>query len=529
MDRDRKANTRCTWFTQIGYVHGIEEFSLIVKGLHKYIGSSSPLVDVASSLEVLFLHPGVVSLTGGDAQGVPQVAELGGLLKEVTDKSIRPTEEFEGQNKSIKSRVRSTLLIWDTFAFDRVMGVSARVLLRLSPHASLYPSHLPYLFLKQMRNLPWKHKMLKMSTREQCQYSLFAEVLSGGKKAEYFERLRWECPLRYDERLSIFAGLPSTLKKWSVVSGSRDSENDAFSIFEKAIMLGSTLPRSTEVDTQGLSNYLAVSDVVGAASFTCSTLAENFGKVICEVFDRMPIISAKLSVRVTGADKARKVGASSISEIGPRDSGSSVSSIFEKVITLGVWLSRFGGRCLFDFGASNLVGSVFSNSCWESGSRDSEDGASSILEQAILLGVFSRINSTVHLPLWSDVVGAASFTCSTLAENFGKVICGTHELLLRVGKVFDRMPIISAKLSVRVTGADKAGKVGASSISEIGPRGLWGAQLLRKRAPLRFLRSAFVAPLRFPKLRRVQIFIEADIKFQSTLESPPVEASFLHF
>ncbi|KAM2730660.1 hypothetical protein EV1_001889 [Malus domestica] len=129
---------------------------------------------------------------------------------------------------------------------------------------------------------------------------------------------------------------------------------------------------------------------------------------------------------------------------------------------LGVWLLRFGGRCLFDFGASNLIGSVFSN---------------------------------------SDVVGAASFTCSTLAENFGKVICD----------------------------ADKAGKVGASSIFEIGPRGLWGAQLLRKRAPLRFRRSAFVAPLRFLKLRRVQIFIGAGIKFQSTLESPPVEASFLHF
>ncbi|KAM1017103.1 hypothetical protein ACFX2A_047694 [Malus domestica] len=47
--------------------------------------------------------------------------------------------------------------------------------------------------------LLWKHKMLKMSTREQCQ------VLSGGKKAEYFERLRWECPLRYEEGLSIFA------------------------------------------------------------------------------------------------------------------------------------------------------------------------------------------------------------------------------------------------------------------------------------------------------------------------------------
>ncbi|KAM1448025.1 hypothetical protein PS2_006842 [Malus domestica] len=180
MDRDRKANIRCTWFTHIGYVHKVEEFSLIVKGLHKYIGSSSPLVDVASSLEVLFIHPGVVSLIGGDAQdlvkrdtnhvvGVPQVAELGDLLKEVTDNSIRPTEEFESQNKSIKSKVRSTLLIWDTFVIDKVVDVSARVLLRLSPHASLYPSHFPYLFLRQMWYLLWKHKMLKMSTREQCQ------------------------------------------------------------------------------------------------------------------------------------------------------------------------------------------------------------------------------------------------------------------------------------------------------------------------------------------------------------------------
>ena len=47
MDRDRKANTRCTWFTQIGYVHRVEEFSLIVKGLHKYIGSSFPLVNTS--------------------------------------------------------------------------------------------------------------------------------------------------------------------------------------------------------------------------------------------------------------------------------------------------------------------------------------------------------------------------------------------------------------------------------------------------------------------------------------------------
>ena len=32
-------------------------------------------------------------------------------------------------------------------------------------------------------------------------------------------------------------------------------------------------------------------------------------------------------------------------------------------------------------------------------------------------------------------------------------------------EIFDRMPIISAKLSVRVTGADKAGKV-VSTLSE---------------------------------------------------------------
>ncbi|KAM1039348.1 hypothetical protein ACFX2C_028770 [Malus domestica] len=60
-------------------------------------------------------------------------------------------------------------MIWDIFAVDEVVDESARVLLRLSPHASLYPSHLPYLFLRQMWYLFWKHKMLKMSTREQCQ------------------------------------------------------------------------------------------------------------------------------------------------------------------------------------------------------------------------------------------------------------------------------------------------------------------------------------------------------------------------
>ncbi|KAM1205405.1 hypothetical protein ACFX2G_006309 [Malus domestica] len=95
--------------------------------------------------------------------------------------SIRPTEEFKGQNKSIKARVHSTLLIWDTFAVDKVVEVSARVLLRLSPHTFLYPSHLPYLFLKQMWYLLWKHKMLKMSTREQCQVRTRPKEKTGKK------------------------------------------------------------------------------------------------------------------------------------------------------------------------------------------------------------------------------------------------------------------------------------------------------------------------------------------------------------
>ncbi|KAM2939444.1 hypothetical protein FF1_039108 [Malus domestica] len=125
---------------------------------------------------------------------------------------------------------------------------------------------------------------------------------------------------------------------------------------------------------------------------------------------------------------------------GSRDSGSSVSSIFEKVIMLGVWLSRFGRRCLFDFGVSNLVGSVFS---------DVSKGWACLLVYL----------ATKHGERCS---GSCKLHVLNFGRDFDKVIY----------EVFDRMPIISAKLSVRVTGADKARKEGASSISEIGPRGL---------------------------------------------------------
>ncbi|KAM1324984.1 hypothetical protein ACFX2H_045760 [Malus domestica] len=108
------------------------------------------------------------------------------------------------------------------------MDVSARVLLRLSPHASLYPSHLPYLFLRQMRYLPWKHKMLKMSTREQCQIT--DSFIQGDPALAVGKVL----PLRFSNKQS-YRG-----------SGSRDSENNASSIFEKAIMLRVWLSRFGE-------------------------------------------------------------------------------------------------------------------------------------------------------------------------------------------------------------------------------------------------------------------------------------------
>ncbi|KAM1810051.1 hypothetical protein ACFX12_026864 [Malus domestica] len=80
--------------------------------------------------------------------------------------------------------------------------------------------------------------------------------------------------------------------------------------------------RLTHRDFPIIQQWYCSFTLVERCSGSCKLHVLNFGrdfdKVICEVFDRMPIISAKLSVRVTGADKARKEGASSISEIGPR-------------------------------------------------------------------------------------------------------------------------------------------------------------------------------------------------------------------
>ncbi|KAM2888908.1 hypothetical protein FF1_012567 [Malus domestica] len=44
-----------------------------------------------------------------------------------------------------------------------------------------YLSHLPSLFLRQIWYLFWKHKMLKMSTREQCQVKTRPKEKTGKK------------------------------------------------------------------------------------------------------------------------------------------------------------------------------------------------------------------------------------------------------------------------------------------------------------------------------------------------------------
>ncbi|KAM1305452.1 hypothetical protein ACFX2F_022991 [Malus domestica] len=119
---------------------------------------------------------------------------------------------------------------------------------------------------------------------------------------------------------------------------------------------------------------------------------------------------------------------------GSRDSESGVSSIFEKVIMLGVWLSRFGGRCLFNFGASNLVGSVFSN----------------VSKGWACLLVYL---ATKHRERCS---GSCKLHVSQLCQ-----------------RTLAKLSVVPMSYCcVWEVGADKAGKVGASSISEIGPRGL---------------------------------------------------------
>ncbi|KAM2954328.1 hypothetical protein FF1_032619 [Malus domestica] len=72
----------------------------------------------------------------------------------------------------------------------------------------------------------WKYKMLKMSTREQCQTSF----IQGNLALE----VRSAMPLQFLNKQSYRR------------SGSRDSKNDASSIFEKAISLGVWLLRFGE-------------------------------------------------------------------------------------------------------------------------------------------------------------------------------------------------------------------------------------------------------------------------------------------
>ncbi|KAM1462518.1 hypothetical protein ACFXTO_047541 [Malus domestica] len=150
--------------------------------------------------------------------------------------------------------------------------------------------------------------MLKMSTREQCQVrtrpkektgkNMIWDTLAfnpddmryscsgvaclqryyrGERKLSIFERLRWECPLRYEEGLSIFA-----------------------EHFEKVVC------------------------GIWKADAACEDYRQ--GGLASSVSNSNPVEDLALEISENGA-----------------------SSIFEKVILLGVWLSRFRERCLFDF------------------------------------------------------------------------------------------------------------------------------------------------------------------------------------
>ncbi|KAM1442999.1 hypothetical protein ACFXTO_010905 [Malus domestica] len=120
-------------------------------------------------------------------------------------------------------------MIWDTFAVNKVVDVSACVLLRLSPHASLYHSHLPYLFLRQMWYLLWKHKMLKINTREQCQ--------------RYY---RGEKKLSISRDFAKSAILDIADKLYPRKSSSQSLESGASLVFEQAILSGIWLSRFGE-------------------------------------------------------------------------------------------------------------------------------------------------------------------------------------------------------------------------------------------------------------------------------------------
>ena len=105
---------------------------------------------------------------------------------------------------------------------------------------------------------------------------LFAEVLQERKKTGYFERLCWECTLENEEGLGIFAGLPCYGRwRWTVIESSLIPVEVLF--FHSC--------------WQPLSDW-------SLWLYALSSLSE--------IFDKLPVISAKLSVHVTGADEAEK-------------------------------------------------------------------------------------------------------------------------------------------------------------------------------------------------------------------------------
>ncbi|KAM2981344.1 hypothetical protein FF2_012660 [Malus domestica] len=69
----------------------------------------------------------------------------------------------------------------------------------------------------------------------------------------------------------------------------------------------------------------------------------------CQTSNQTSFIQGNLAFEVQRAMPLRFSNKQSCRGSGSRDLENGASSIFEKVILLGVWLLRFEERCLFDF------------------------------------------------------------------------------------------------------------------------------------------------------------------------------------
>ncbi|RXH78015.1 hypothetical protein DVH24_039986 [Malus domestica] len=221
-----------------------------------------------------------------------------------------------------------------------------------------------------MRYLPWKHKMLKMSTQEQCQVS---NQVRGSRQSIPGWKLdsNIACLQRYyrgERKLNISKGFVE-----SALLDKRKGLPVRWGWRSTYIGVSLTSSNNWELPASHVLTLSEHFEKVVCGIWKADVACEDYGQALSKEIQLLklgkwclfgfqtsnPVGDLALEIRITMP--LRFLRKQSCWGSGSRDSESGVSSIFEKVIMLGVWLSRFGGRCLFDFGASNLFRSVFSN------------------------------------------------------------------------------------------------------------------------------------------------------------------------